>query len=186
MKILKKPVFAFVLAVVVVVASSLVSIDVKLSKKCERVSDGFYKGILYKGERQMAPAECIRVMCADTEDMILKAGNYGIDTEELVSVTAEIKQSILSKTQDLGALFQDFLSFYSGTLMLENQLKNASLSERHKMDLEETFEEFETMSKTLAASGYNDTVQNFLEKFDRFPTRQFAELLNIEFPVYFA
>ena len=185
MKFFKKPFFAFLLAVVVVLVSTLVSVDVKLSRKCEKVTAGFYDGIVYKGELQPAPADCIRVMCADAEAMVLKAGNYGIDTEELVAVITELKQSIISETSDLETLFEDFNSFYSGTLLLENQLNNASLSERHQAELAESFEEFELMAKELADSGYNDSVQVFLKKFDRFPVRQFAELLNIEFPAYF-
>ena len=186
MNIFKKPAFAILLTVVVVLASSLISIDVKLSGKCEKAGDGFYTGVRVKGERQIPAAECIEVMCADSEDMVLKAGNYGIDTAELVSVTDELKQSIGSRTPELGALFEDFNSFYSGTLLLKNQLYNAPLSERHKDELAETAEEFEQMAQMLAASGYNDSVARFLKRFDRFPVRQYAELLNIEFPEYFA
>ena len=186
MNVLKKPVFAFILAVIVVIASSLISIDVKLSRRCDRISDGFYVGLTVKGERQPAPAECIRTMCADAEDMILKAANYGIDTQELNSLTTGLKQHISSRSEELNDLFEDFCLFYSGTLMLENQLKNAPLSDRHKTELSESFDEFEQMAKTLAASGYNDSVGKFLNSYDRFPARQFADLLDIEFPEYFA
>lgn len=185
MKLFKKPVFAFIFAIVVVFASSLISTDIKLSRKCEKVTAGFYEGINIKGVRQIPAAECIGVMCTDSEDMVLKAGNYGIDTEDLVSVTAGLKQHISRKTPDLEALFEEFNVFYSSTLMLENQLKNAALSDRHQAELTESFDEFEQMAKTLAASGYNDSVGRFMKKFDRFPTRQIAELLNIEFPAYF-
>ena len=186
MNVLKKPVFAFILAVIVVIASSLISIDVKLSRRCDRISDGFYVGLTVKGERQPAPAECIRTMCADAEDMILKAANYGIDTRELNSLTAGLKQHISSRSEEPDDLFEDFNLFYSGTLMLENQLKNAPISDRHREELSASFDEFEQMAKTLAASGYNDSVGKFLKSYDRFPVRQFAELLDIEFPEYFA
>ena len=38
----------------------------------------------------------------------------------------------------------------------------------------------------IDASGYNESVSTFLRRNNRFPTRQFAELFGIAYPVYFA
>ena len=83
MNFFKRPFVAVLLTVLIVVCSTLVSINVKLESKCGAVSDIFYEGVRISGVEYPAMAEPMKQLCALTDDIILIANNYGIDTGEL-------------------------------------------------------------------------------------------------------
>ena len=50
MDFFKKPAVAVILSLIVIFASTLISVSAKLNNKCDKVTDGFYSGVRYKGE----------------------------------------------------------------------------------------------------------------------------------------
>lgn len=83
MNFFKRPAVAVILTVLIVLCSTLVSINVKLQGKCDAVSDIFYEGVRVSGVDYPAMAEPMKQLCALTDDIILIAYNYGINTEAL-------------------------------------------------------------------------------------------------------
>ena len=47
MEFLKKRPAAIILAVIIVIGSTFLSVNVKLGKACQKVTDGFYSGVTY-------------------------------------------------------------------------------------------------------------------------------------------
>ena len=186
MKLLKKPVVAVLLTVLLGIGSTLLSADVKLSRACTRVVDGFYDGIRYKGEKHPAAAQAIRALCADAEQMVIIGDNYGIDTAPLSADTAALRQAVGFDNPDIAAVYAAFAPFYTKLKILENDLQHTGLSERHKEQMAEYSADIAENRSLIDSSGYNESVSTFLRKNDRFPTRQFANLFNITYPAYFA
>ena len=55
MDFFKKPAVAVILSLVVIFASTLISVSAKLDSKCDKVTDGFYSGVRYKA-KTMTPS----------------------------------------------------------------------------------------------------------------------------------
>ena len=49
MDFLKKRPVAIILALIIVVGSTLLSVNIKLGSKCQTITDGFYSGVTYNG-----------------------------------------------------------------------------------------------------------------------------------------
>ena len=182
MKLLKKPVVAILLVALLVVGSTLLSADLKLSRACTRVTDGFYDGI----KRQPSAAQAIRALCADAEQMVIIGDNYGIDTAPLSADTAALRQAVGFDNPDIAAVYAAFAPVYTKLKVLENDLQHTDLSERHKEQMAEFAEDIAQCRAQIDASGYNESVSSFLRKNRHFPTPQFAALFGIDYPAYFA
>ena len=57
MKFFKRPAVAVILTVIIVICSSLISVNAKLGSRCDRVIDGFYDGVRYNRENHPAIAD---------------------------------------------------------------------------------------------------------------------------------
>ena len=76
MNFFKRPFVAVLLSALIVLCSTLVSINVKLESKCDAVSDIFYEGVRISGVDYPAMAEPMKQLCALTDDVILIAVNF--------------------------------------------------------------------------------------------------------------
>ena len=116
MKFLKKPLVAIVLTVLLVVGSTFLSADRKLSRSALRVADGFYAGIRYKGQMHESVAQSIRTLCADIGKELgcggvmaalrrTACGAFTVDDahtpEELERMTEAERFSVLRPTEEL-------------------------------------------------------------------------------------
>ena len=95
MNFFKRPFVAVLLSALIVLCSTLVSINVKLESKCDAVSDIFYEGVRISGVDYPAMAEPMKQLCALTDDVILIANNYGIDTGELSQRLDDLELTVL-------------------------------------------------------------------------------------------
>ncbi len=185
-KLFRNPVFALFLTAALVIVSTLISADVKLSGACERVTDGFYSGIRYNREKHPAAAQCIRTLCADAEQMVIIGDNYGIDTKDLLADTAVLKQTVGYDNPDIASVYAAFDPFCTKLMILEDELSHTDLSDRHAEQMKAFSQEIAQCRASLESSGYNESVTAFLRKNNGFPTRQFAALFGITYPPYFA
>ena len=185
-KLFQNPVFAVLLTVLLVISSTLLSADRKLSRSCQRVVDGFYSGIRYDRVKHTAAAQCIRTLCGDAEQMVIIGDNYGIDTAPLAADTATLRQSVAYDNPDIAAVYAAYAPFLTKLMVLENDLSHTGLSERHSEQMKTISQEISQCRAMVDSSGYNESVSTFLRKNSRFPTRQFAELFGITYPAYFA
>ena len=181
-KLFRNPVFAVFLTVLLVVGSTLLSADRKLTRACNRVTDGFYSGV----KRQPAAGQAIRTLCTDAEQMVIIGDNYGIDTAPLSADTSALKQTLAWDNPDIAAVYAAFDPFYTKLKVLENELNQKDLSDRHTEQMAALSQEIAECRAQIDSSGYNESVSTFLRRNNRFPTRQFAGLFGITYPAYFA
>lgn len=186
MKILKNPLLAVLLCVLLVLASTALSVDWKLGRGCEKITAGFYDGLRYKGSARPAVAAGIRELCLTADTMLIIGDNYGLDTAPLREDTEKLREAVSFQNPDIAGVYDAFESFYNKLRLLENELLHADLSQRHDEQMKELAADVSAARSAMDESGYNETVSAFLRKNDRFPARQFARLFGISFPVYFA
>lgn len=187
MNFFKRPYVAVVLSAVIVLCSTLVSINVKLENKCRDVSAIFYDGVRVSGYDYPAMAAPIKELCSLTDDIILIANNYGIDTEPLSSALSDLELAMQYSDDDVNYIGSCYSSFFKGLRSVENQLQNTGLSERHQTAMADYSVRIEACasSVTEGATGYNEYVRNFLRSYDKFPTDMWADLTGTWFPGYF-
>ena len=187
MNFFKKPFVAVVLSALIVVCSTLVSINVKLKSKCDAVSDIFYEGVRISRVEYPAMAEPMKQLCALTDDVVLIANNYGIDTGELAQRLDELKLAIQYSDNDVNYIGSCYGDFFKALRAVENQLQSTGLSERHQTAMDEYSAQIASCSETISqgAAGYNEKVRSFLKSYDKFPTNFWADVTGTWFPGYF-
>lgn len=187
MNFFKRPFVAVVLSAVIVLCSTLVSINVKLDSKCRDVNAIFYEGVTVSGYDYPAMAAPIKELCTLTDDIILVANNYGIDTEPLAYALDDLELAIQYSDDDVNYIGSCYSDFFKELRAVETQLHNTGLSERHTTAMADYSAQIEECSSAVAegAAGYNEYVRDFLRSYDKFPTDMWADLTGIWFPGYF-
>jgi hypothetical protein len=65
-------------------------------------------------------------------------------------------------------------------------LNETELSDRHLEFMSDAVKQINSFKANIDNSGYNESVNAFRKKFNRFPTNIFADILDIDYPEYFA
>ena len=187
MNFFKRPFVAVLLSALIVLCSTLVSINVKLESKCDAVSDIFYEGVRISGVDYPAMAEPMKQLCALTDDIILIANNYGIDTGELSQRLDDLELAMQYSADDVSYIGSCYGEYFKALRIVESQLQSTGLSERHRTAMDEYSAQIETCSVTIdqGAKGYNEKVRSFLKSFDKFPTSFWTEVTGTSLPGYF-
>lgn len=186
MKYLKKPVVALLVAVILVFSSTAISVNVKLGKKCDEVIEGFYYGVRYQGILRKPIYTCLDSLIEYSEEVVLIASNYGLDTREVSSSASELRREISFENHDIGDIYEEYESFYDALYSLMFELSAVELSQRH-LELMRKYEtEINCCKDDIENSCYNESVRSFYKKFDRFPVNIFAEVFDVDYPDYFA
>ena len=185
-KFLQKPVVALLLALLIVVGSTLLSADLKLTRQCEKVINGFYDGVKYDGVQHPSIASCLSELCDLAEQMVVIANNYGLETEALTEKTEGLRLSISYRDAFIRLIYSDYSDFNTPLMVLEDALNHTELSDRHSEQMALISEQIAALKSDIASSGYNETVNAFLRRNAHFPTEQLADLLDIDLPELFA
>ena len=187
MNFFKRPFVAVLLTILIVVCSTLISVNVKLQSKCDAVSDIFYDGVRISGVEYPAMAEPMKQLCALTDDVVLIAYNYGIDTGELSQRLEDLELAMQYSADDVNYIGICYGEYFKELRAVENQLQSIGLSERHQAAMDEYSAQIAACSETIArgAVGYNEKVRSFLKSYDKFPTDFWADVTGTWFPGYF-
>lgn len=187
MKFFQRPFVAVVLSALIVLCSTLVSVDVKLQNRCDAVNDIFYEGTRVSGTEYPAMAEPMKQLCTLTDDVLLIAYNYGIDTGALSQRLDELESAMQYSDNDISYIGYCYGEFFKELRSVELQLQNTGLSERHQLAMDGYSTQIAECSAaiTQGAAGYNERVRAFLKSFDKFPTNIWAGATGNWFPGYF-
>ena len=186
MKLLKRPYFAVLLCILVVLGSTALSAGLKLSGKCGGVIDGFYDGVRYNKEDHAAIAHQISELCDVAEDMAVIADNYGINTDSVDQLSSRMRATLNSRSRDISEVSAQYKEFSAALKALESTLHSSGLSERHTTLMQEYSVDMIDAVQAISGSCYNESVRDFLQRNDRFPAAAIAGLFNIQFPAYFS
>ena len=186
MKFLKKPAVAVVIAVILVLSSSFISVNAKLGAKCREVTDIFYSGMRYNNEFHPAIAEQLRSICTIANDLCVIAGNYDIDSQGLEDARSLVESAIVYSANDAGYIYYEYSGLRSELKSMTDKLSQKELTARHSKLLTDYEEQLKTFEYNIDTAGYNEAVRAFLQEYDRMPTRFFADICGVQMPEYFA
>ena len=183
MNILKNPVIAIFLCVLIVLSSTVISINVKLNKKCQEIVDSFY---VAKSNSSTSIYGDIVSMYELAEDIIVVADNYGIDTGKLTASISSLKNEVNFNNPEIDDIYEAYSAFYNELWDVELKLSEIQLSQRHMEYMNGAAKQVFELKTSIDNAEYNNTVRTFYKRFDRFPVNIFADIFDIDYPEYFA
>ena len=186
MNFFKKPFVAVVLCVLVVICSSALTINSKLNKKYDAVIDSFYEGKISNGFVVDSIYGNIVNMYELADEIVIVADNYGVDTRSLVSSIADMREKLNFKNNDISEIYDAYTNFYNSLWGVEIELSGIQLSQRHMEYMSSAAEQIYNLKLSIENADYNETVNTFCKKYDRFPANIFLDMFNIGYPEYFA
>ena len=183
MNLLKKPFVAVLLSALIICSSTLLSVDVKLGKECQNITDGFYDGVVYENYQHKSIASQIKNICGAADGMVAIANNYDIDTDAVTAATAEMKSALnFGSVSYLYGLYEDLLNALKP---LEEQLSLTELSDRDTDGFDQYSSTISGAQSVIDNSGYNESVRAFYRDVVHFPADFLADLVGVDLPELF-
>jgi hypothetical protein len=177
MKLFRNPVFATILTIVLVIGSTLLNTRVKFGKLCREASDDFFadQGI----------AEGLESICVDASAVASLAEEKGLDASSLRGALERLRED-LKDARPAAELHQDYMDLRSELSSINAKFMVNGLSEKDSQAVRHLLDSIDAANDKLPDAAYNASVQAFLEKYDRFPTRFLAKLAGVKMPEVFA
>lgn len=175
---LKKPIVAAIICVIVVLLSTVVSVRARLNPQCEAVSESFRSpgGI----------ADQLETVCDASAGLVNLAESYELaDFESFnsgdlcVALRVAINNSEPSSLMNLYSLLKANLS------VITAELQRADLSDKDAQLLAEYSAQLEKAQAAISADPYNSSVKAFLQELGGF-SRGMARLCGVDLPQQFA
>ena len=168
MKIFKNRAVAVLLCVLIVIASTLLSTNVKLGREADGVSDGFN-------------------ICGAADGLASVVASYDVDVVALRQYSADLKDMLSQRTGTYTAVYAKYRDLLDCIEALKLELASVQLSERDASGTEQYFSTVSSASEVIGSAGYNDSVQQFKRSYlDRFPGSILAKLAGVDAPELFA
>ena len=186
MSFFKKRGIAFLLTVCVVIASTLVSVNVKLGRKCQSVSDGFYDGVEFNGYTQKCIASHLKNFTGYADGLVTIAKNYDIDTGDVEDASEWLKLALNYSHGHASYIYSEYQGLIKAVNTLEDQLARTDLEDRDASGVEQYISSITGVQSAIESAGYNESVREFMRSYDRFPTNILGTLANVDMPEYFA
>ena len=186
MSFFKNKFVAIVIAVFVVIASTLLSTNIRFGKECRAVTDGFYEGVEYNGYQQKSMATHLKNICAYVDGLVTIARNYDLDTAEAEAASDSVKSLLSGETKHISYVSAAYSELIKASNALQAQLARTELEERDASGVAEYSASITGAQSAMENAGYNESVREFRRKNDHFPTRLFASLAGVSWPENFA
>ena len=187
MKFFKKPAFAFLLVIVLVIAATLTSVRITFTKRCNEVINTFYEGVPNEyGERDTSIFSQLEVIEAESQKILSVGLKYNTDMDNLDYAIGSISFVYVYNHDDASYYY-----FWYDELLSEVRIAVqliTTLEEATEADLEAVMNSvaaIEKASELISQSGYNEYVRKFRQDELSFPTGELANLAGVHFPEYF-
>lgn len=186
MKFFKKPLVAVILSCIMVWCATLLSFEFRFQDKCQEVINGFYDGVYFNGELQPSCSSRLRTIVASADKIKFIADSEGLETEELASQLQIIKNGFRYSSSNISYLYCCYSDLMEELKAVRIRLNSADISEENNEKLNELYSTLETESAGFETSGYNESVREFLNEYEKFPVTYFYWHSNVRYPDYFA
>ena len=182
-KILSRPSVAFLIAVLVVIATILLQTRFRFGKICGSVNDQFY----HDGQDGTSIASELGNLADAAEILAGLAHLYDLDeSRDVMDVIGSLREQLRLESSDTGTIHDLYKALLSDTFMLETLLSRQELSDTDAETFSSAQHNAALAKAAIDESGYHDTVRTFLKRYDRFPTNGLASLVGIKMPQVFS
>lgn len=186
MNFFRKKSTAVIIAALVVLSSTLISVNVKLGAKAKQVIDGFYTGVWDSASDAASASSHLKNICAAADGLVTIADNYGLDTEDVDWDSDSLKLSISYSDDDMDYIYYCYDDLCASVDKLTDQMHRAELNQRDALGLQQYENTIQGAKSALAQSHYNDVVREFYTEYGGFATSEFlTDLADVALPRYF-
>ena len=177
-KLFESPAFALLLAVIVVIGSTLLNTRIKFGRKCDAMCDEFY-------EQSDIAAE-LRNFCAAAEKVALTAQQQELpDADATLQNVDELRNLLYQQTDDLSSVYSVYQKLLSSTFGLEASLARTQLPAAQADTLAAVQHDAAAAKAAIDSSGFNSSARSFLKRYQKFPTPTLAGMVGVNMPCAF-
>ena len=183
----KNKTVAIILAVILVIASTLLATHVKLGNKVNDITEGFYNGINYDGYLHPSVFTQLKNISSSCLGISTIAMEYGIDTTSLNDARSHLETNLDGKEGNIKELYANYSDLTAVATQVINELKTKTLNERDQTGFSQYLTNYDGAIATIESSGYNESVSTFINgSYHSFPANILAKLSGVKAPAYFA
>ncbi len=189
MEMFKRKPVALVVTALVVVLSTLYSVNRTLGAACQEVTDGFYDGVFVEADGYRHPGISthltFRLSRADAI-VSITAGYADLETE--TAAVKEARDSLLAATEtgSLSTQFDRNAELQTAVATLESAAVNVDLSEQDRENLDTCLTDMSGAQTAIDDAGYNESVRAFYRStYTVFPTEFLASVSGVSAPELF-
>jgi len=183
MKILKNPFIAFIIAVLLVLSSTVLSVYSDIKHDRDDLLYYFYHGENSKKDEDGIHGNLLK-LCNLTEAIMIHSDKIGIDSSALRSVKSQLENQLLRTELEIEDIYEEYVSL---SMLLEGQkqgFSDAPLSISEKKDIAQLFYEADLLSTGINNSKYNSMRTRFAEELNALELF-LIELFDLDIPGYF-
>ncbi len=177
---------ALLLSVLIVLSSTFLSAGAKLSRASDKVTDGFYQGIKYDGYRHRSISSQLENICGAVSGLMTIAENQGIDTAELSGLNRALSDSVSAGKDGISLIHERYASVMDALYPMLDALSGSALTGRDEKGAKDYMVTIMGAEKVIEESGYNESVQEFIDGMSGFPTGFFLRVTGTRLPEKFA
>lgn len=185
MSIFKKKLFVILIAVMIIISSTILSVNIKLTKEFREVTEGFYSGVMVDGKRDVSIHSQLMIIAREATVLANLAERNGLEVAELKDKAEWFSRDVATMEDNISYIYyiyQELLDKLTETAFALKELKLSAADEATAVSSLQTIIEAQAV---IDDSGYNDSVRKYLISL-QFPTDFFAELAGVWPPEYFA
>ena len=187
--LLRKRGVALLITIIVLIASTLMSVNRSLGAECRNIEDGFYNGVYVNADGYVHKSiySQLRQRCDAANGLISLADGYDELSDE-VDALRDAREILLRGLND-DSIFgmrsaNDALTPAFNTL--KSALAEYGLGENIRSAFDDYVSTFEGAQNVIDNSGYNESVLEFNRKtLNVFPANILGELAGVESPEFF-
>ncbi len=178
MKFFQKRGVMLAICVLVVIASTLVNTRWKLGAKVRALDNAFYAadGI----------AAQLEVLHQQADSLASVAESKGIDAAALRSASDNLQGMLSQRSVSAAQLYPCYDSLRRELSNTRQRLLAVQLSDGEADQVNKSLETIESAKAAIGASGYNEVVRAFQNRYGSAFTRFLASLVGLHFPMEFA
>lgn len=178
MKVFRNRFVAILLCLILVAGATLVNTHWKFGGLCRELANVFY------ADEEIG--KHLEVLQAESAVLATVAQANGIDASALTGAADELGSCLRDQNAGVSRIYAAYAKLTSAMNATEQKLLSVALSESDAETVRLSLARIHTAQVKISSSNYNAQVQEFLRRYDRFPTNLLAKLAGVEMPEVFA
>ena len=174
MKLFQKKWFALLLAVLLVLVSTLANVNVKLGRKTDALASEF--------DSTLAPS--LLSLCDKAENLADVADVNGVNADRLRAAVLALRAD-LGGEADVSGAYESYVQLNRAFDAVNAELSGLTLGQRDSAAYAGAVSEATALNASIATAPYNSSVKSFAAKHGAFP-RFMASLAGVFWPESFA
>lgn len=185
MKAFAKKFITVLLAVFIVIGSTLLSVNLKLSKEFDKVTDGFYSGSLANGGKEQSLHSMLLIVGKESSNLAALAERNSLDVSEFKNTADYFSRDVITMQDDISYIYCCYQKLLTDLTEVGQALAGMELSANDEAAAVASLQKIMDAQTKIDASGYNESVRQCIASL-QFPTEIFADLAGVDLPEYFA